>query len=382
MPAARSRDLTLAIASIGAVAVTAIAAGLLVPPQERFPQGSSYSTAPDGSAAAYRTLEALGYRVRRSIDPMTAIPDTPGSTLLVYAEPIEAASEQDRRAVRAYVAKGGTVLVTGCAGISFFVRNASGDGSPVGDARPYQAAILSPLTIGAPSITIASGCGGADLGSEFSPLYLAGGIAGAVYGHIGAGTAMWWTSATPLTNAAIRDEHNFALLLNAAGAPGRTVIWDEYYHGQRRSLWSYTAGTPLRWGLAQVVLVLAIAAAAYARRRVPVRRRYVDPRTSPLEFVETMASLYGRAPSAAAAVAVAHARFRRLLLAVTGQTTGAGDETLAAAAASRLGVSSDDLTALLESARGAASDSSTTADTALPLVRRIQTLAAEIRTGG
>lgn len=382
MPAPRSRDLTLAIVSIGAIAVTAIAVGLLVPPQQQFPPGSSYSTARDGSAAAYQTLEALGYRVRRSTDALPSIADAPDSSLLVYAQPLEAASEQDRRALRAYVAAGGTVLVTGCTGASFFVRKASDDESPVGAPQPYHAALLSPLTIGAPSITMTTGCGGTDLGSDFSPLYVAGGIAGAVYRRIGRGTVIWWTSATPVTNAAIADDHNLALLLNIAGAPGRTVIWDEYYHGQRRSLWSYTARTPLRWALVQVALVLAIAAAAYARRRVPVRARHVDPRTSPLDFVETMASLYGRAPSAAAAVGVAAARLRRLLLAATGQTPAVGDEALAAAAASRVGASPHDLGMLLESAHAAASDASTTPEIALPLVRRIQTVAADLRTGG
>ncbi|MGH9408539.1 MAG: DUF4350 domain-containing protein [Vicinamibacterales bacterium] len=382
MSAARSRDLTIAIAGAAAVAVAAIGAALVVPPRDAFPPGSSYSTAADGTAAAFRTLSALGYRVRASPDPIPEISETPRSTLLVLAEPVEQPSEQDRRALRAFAARGGTVIATGCAGAMFFSAASAGHESDSVNLSTYRAAARSPLTIDAPEITMENACDGAKPGAGFQPLYMNGKSVGVELRRIGDGAAMWWASATPITNARISDAGNFDLLLNAAGAPGRTVLWDEYYHGQRRSLWSYTAGTPLRWGVAQVALVLALAAAAYARRREPVRARVVEPRNSPLEFVDTMASLYARASCASDAVAVAYARVRRLLLAATGQAATATNVLLAAAAGPRVGVSPDEIATLLEAARTAAFDSALPPDAALPLVQRMQTLAAAIQTGG
>ena len=154
------------------------------------------------------------------------------------------------------------------------------------------------------------------------------------------------------------------------------------YHGQRRSVWAYTTGTPLGWVMAQVALVLAVAAATYARRRAPIRARVVESRTSPLEFVDTIASLYARAGSARDAVAVVYARVRRLLLAATGQEGNASHASLAAAAALRAGMAPDEIASLLDEARAASSGVFLPPDAALALVRRVQRLAAAIQTGG
>ncbi|HEY3885049.1 MAG TPA: DUF4350 domain-containing protein [Vicinamibacterales bacterium] len=364
------------------VAAVAIGAALVVPPHDAFLPGSSYSTAPDGAAAAFRTLSALGYRVRASLDPIPEISETPRATLLVLAEPAEQPSEQDRRALRAFTARGGTVIATGCAGARFFSAASPNHETDSVTLSTYHAVAHSPLTVHAREITMENACEAAKPGAGFLPLYANGPTAGVELRRIGDGVAMWWASATPMTNARISDAGNLDLLLNAAGAPARTVLWDEFYHGQRRSLWSYTAGTPLRWGVAQVALALALAAAAYARRREPVRDRVVEPRSSPLEFVDTMASLYTRGSRAGDAVAVAYARVRRLLLAATGQAATATNVLLAAAAGPLVGVSPDEIATLLEAARTAASDSALPPDAALPLVQRMQLLAAAIQTGG
>jgi hypothetical protein len=121
-----------------------------------------------------------------------------------------------------------------------------------------------------------------------------------------------------------------------------------------------------------------MAAAMFSRRRLPVRQRFVESRTSPLEFVETMAALYARAPSARAATAQVRARLRRLLLEATGLSPAVTDARLAAAAAARVSVQPDDLRGLLEAAASAGSDSSTSAEAALPLVRKMQAVAAAL----
>ena len=94
-----------------------------------------------------------------------------------------------------------------------------------------------------------------------------------------------------------------------------------------------------------------------------------------------MAALYARASSAAAAVALARARLRRRLLELTGLRPDATDARLAAAASARTRIPPDELRLVLEAAGRAGSDSSTTPEAALPLVRQLQTLAVTLHGG-
>jgi hypothetical protein len=383
MPAPRSRDLTIVLAGGAVIVALAVAVAIVLPPgNDSLPEGSSYSVSGAGSAAAYRTLDTLGYHLRRSVEPLTSLNVAPASTLLVLIQPIEAASTQDRRALQQFVAAGGTVLATGCGGASFLTGRDQPSDNPFVPANTYRAVRTSPLSEGAPAIRMALECDTQALASEFQPLYAADKVAAVRIDRVGKGLIAWWAGSTPITNAAIDEEGHLDLLLNLAGAPGRTIVWDEFYHGQRRSLWSYTSRTPLRWAFAQAALVLIVAASIYARRRAPIRGRYVEPRTSPLEFVDTMAGLYARAPTASAAVALARTRLRRRMIAVTGLSADATDAHLAAAAAPRLRRSTAELQTMLETADRAGHDSATTPEAALPLVRALQTIAATIPAGG
>ena len=109
---------------------------------------------------------------------------------------------------------------------------------------------------------------------------------------------MWWASSAPLANGAIGRPQHVELLVNTLGPPGaRTILWDEFYHGHTRSFWSYLAATPFasrhrcrpcgdrrRWRSSPT-----------PGAGVRSARRVVEPRTSPLEFVDTMGGLYERA---------------------------------------------------------------------------------------
>ncbi len=64
----------------------------------------------------------------------------------------------------------------------------------------------------------------------------------------------------------------------------------------------------------------------------------VEPRTSPLEFIDTMGGLYERARASAAAVATVYAHVRRRLLTALGLPLNTGDERLVAVAADASGV--------------------------------------------
>lgn len=380
MPPTRSHELTLAAAGVAAAVILAIGGVLLAPPaDEGLPAGSSFSRAPSGSAAAFLTLQSLGYAVERSFEPLPSLSGTPASMVLVLADPSEPASNQDRRALQEFVAAGGTVLVTGCTGATFLSSSASvGVGLPAAPPRSYPSRFPSPLSAGAPAISMTSGCVSPAPGERYLPLYGDGDDDVVLFARVGRGLAMWWSGTTPIENRAIGEAGHLDLLLNVAGPRHRRIVWDEFYHGQRRSLWSYVSRTPLRWAVAQFALVAIVGGAMLARRRLPIRERLVDVRASPLEFVESMAALYARVPSSAAAVALARVRLRRLLLELTGLSTGTTDARLAASASARLPNAPDDLHAVLEAADRAGTDPSTPAETALPLVQRMQTIAATI----
>jgi hypothetical protein len=183
---------------------------------------------------------------------------------------------------------------------------------------------------------------------------------------------IYWASALPATNAAIDEPGHVELLVNAIGPPlDRRVLWDEHYHGHRRSAWSYASGTPLPAALAQLGVIGLAAVLTVSFRRRPLRAVPDPPRTAPLEFVDTMGGLYERAGAATTAVAVALARLRRRLIAVSGLPADADDASLSRHAAARAGLSPESLAALLARARAATSGPLSGA-AAVPVVRALQ----------
>jgi len=383
VPLIRSREVAFAVAGLSFVAVLSAATTILSPPvSESLPPGSSLSKGPAGSAAAYRTLQALGYDVRRSFEPMASLQVIPASTVVILANPQRLASVGDRRALQSMISAGATVLATGCFAGSFY-----SDGPPVAGpeeaAQSFSSLRPSPLAAGAQTISMKGGCLRPDLSSRFLPLYGAGDTSVVGVWRMGNGAAIWWAGNTPLENSAVDRSGHLELLLNAAGAPGKTILWDEFYHGQQRSLYSYARHTPLPWLFAQLALVGVVAAAMYARRQTPVFERTPEPRVSPLEFVETMGGLYARADTAADAVATARARLKRLIADATGMTTAAGNDLLAAGAAARLRVDATELAAVLAAADDGSRHGAIVPAEALSLVRRMQTIAASVdRAGG
>src|SRR5204863_1076921 len=134
------------------------------------------------------------------------------------------------------------------------------------------------------------------------------------------------------------------LLVDAIGPPlDRRVLWDEHYHGHRRSAWSYASGTPLPAALAQLGVIGLAAVVTVSFRRRPLRAVPDPPRTAPLEFVDTMGGLYQRAGASATAVSVALAHLRRRLTTVAGVPADADDARLAGAGAPHAGLSPEAL---------------------------------------
>ena len=129
--------------------------------------------------------------------------------------------------------------------------------------------------------------------------------------RMGAGEILWWAGATPLTNAGLSRAGNLRLFLNTvSNAAPLTVYWDEYFHGQRASLWSYFEGTPVPWGILQAFVIALAVLFTYSRRSGPIVKPAPVSRLSPLEFVDTVGSLYQSARAGSVAVAVSYRRLR------------------------------------------------------------------------
>jgi hypothetical protein len=167
---------------------------------------------------------------------------------------------------------------------------------------------------------------------------------------------IWWASADPLSNDGLSTTGHLELFLNTIGTLGdRQVLWDEYYHGHSRSFASYVVGTPIAWAAVQLGAIACIALFTYARRRGPVRSSTSQPRSSPLEFIDTMGELYGRARAGRAAMGSAARRLRRMLTDRTGLPPTKSDEDLVNGLVARYGIDRDQLATPLARWRRAAS---------------------------
>jgi hypothetical protein len=299
----------------------------------------------------------------------------PASTTIILASPGSRPSTQDRRALQRFVEQGGIVVATG-AGLGFLPHSAQAAPADVGDLlvdrRRYRPLAPGPLTRDTAIVHMAPE-GAAPLErAPYTPIFVDGEAIGVLAARIGRGRVVWWSGSTPLLNTGIEEAGHLELLLNALGPPAaRRILWDEHYHGQARSLWSYLAATPLPFGLAQVAMLAAAALVTFSRRRGAITAVAIEPRASALEFVDAMAALYRKADAASSVVEVAAARLRRLL-GSTAQLPGtATDAQLVTATAARCGLDTTELASLLADARRGATSTLSSAE-ALPLVQRLQ----------
>jgi hypothetical protein len=243
-----------------------------------------------------------------------------------------------------------------------------------GEIHDFPASLPTPLSAQADKVS-ARVVPVSDLDDSFMTVFGSTRQPAVVTARLGGGRIVWCLDDTPVTNIGLPRASNVRFLANAAGTPGtRRILWDEHYHGQRRSMWSYFAGTPLPWAGAQLLLAAIVAFAAVARRRAPVRARFVESRTSPLEFVDTMAALYERAGAERAAVEGARAQLRRRLVAASTLPHTTPDVVLAQAAAWRLGLDEERLTAALRSTAELLRRGVQRAGDAVPVVAELQEL--------
>jgi hypothetical protein len=299
---------------------------------------SSYSPAWEGTKGAYLLLGQLGYRVERWEKSAAEIPEPAGNTVLVLADPTIPPTSEDRIAIRHFLESGGRVLATGPTAASFLP-----DATPFPRVAPWKKPktfaplIPSPLARGVGQISLMSAKAWHPATPSHVVVFGDKQTAAVVSWPFGRGQVIWWAAVTPLTNGGIRDADNLGLLLNSLGPAGTKVLWDEYVHGVRASLWSFFAPTPVPWILLQFGLVFLALLFTFSRRLGPARMPAVASRLSPLEFVETLGDLYYTAHAGSAAVGIAYGRLRFLLARQLGLPQGAGAREISRSASERLG---------------------------------------------
>ncbi|MGB8537763.1 MAG: DUF4350 domain-containing protein [Acidobacteriaceae bacterium] len=309
------RDKTLLLSCAALVAILILLLALFSPGQNNEDlTPSSYSTAPHGAKAAFELLRQSGYRVERQSDSLTQIEDRVDEhTTVVFADPFLANVNASREAVKALLDKGARIVVTGYAGGLLAPGNAveanrfpqsecNADGNGFGPLAGSGMVRMTP----------------SGRWKQSNPLhqvaYSCQGDAVAVTYKAGKGTVIWWAGALPLENSGLQQADNLVFFLNSIGPPATThVFWDESLHGDSPSLLSYARGTPLDWIGWQLVLVVAFLLWSYARRSGPLRPDPVVPRTTQIEFVHSLGSLYQAAGANQVAVSGAYRHFRQQL---------------------------------------------------------------------
>lgn len=318
LPSLDRRDRNALLLCLGLV-MAMIVAIVIFSPRERdeSPVPSSYGVGTHGAKAAYLLLVRSGYRVERWEQPLANLANTEVNehTVLVLAEPFFTQIKQARVAIRNVLAHGGRVLTTGDGG-SYLVpdgraaSNASEIASTVCHATPEgfdglassgEVDIESPVVWSTPQ-------------PRQRVQYRCGNKPVVVTYPVDKGEVVWWASSTPLENASILRAGNLDLLLNSLGPPaGTRIIWDESLHGDVRTAWSYTSGTPMRLLWAQLAIVGSLMLFSLSRRSGPLRVFAAVPRSTPVEFVESLGALYDKAGASNTAVVIAYERFRHQL---------------------------------------------------------------------
>jgi len=217
---------------------------------------------------------------------------------------------------------------------------------------------------------------------EYSPAY-------ALYGDedqtrvvkypYGRGEVLWWASATPLTNAGLKEKGNLEFFLACVAASKNGILWDEYIHGYRETLALSIAHSPVKWLMLQLGLLALAVLATFSRRSGPVCQPATDVRLSPLEFVQTLGGLYEHAATASVAVDICYQRFRYWLTRRLGLAFNVSINDLETAVRERWSLSDDHFAAILRRCESAKTDPYLQGPEALHLVQELDQYAIRLR---
>ncbi len=381
-----SGDQKLLLSLGGAILVLIVLIAVLSPQPAQDRRPSTYNAGDAGVKAAYLTLQRLGRTTLRWTQPLAELDAAQAQhTTLVLADPVFDGTEREEIAaeVNDFLEHGGRVLATGASGALLLPHGATAQPgtlrSPLCTTTPEGPGVLAR----AGHVEMAEPVKWAGEGPLFRVEQRCGTDAVVVRYPVGKGEAVWWASATPMENSELKQDADLRLLLASLDgddvAP-RAVVFDETLHGVTRSLWDAAKGLPLRWLALQTAVLVLLLVLSVSRRRGPVRSPVLLPRSSPVEFAESMGDLYEKAGATSAATDAAKRRLLQVLTREAGvgqAAVQAGPAAIAEELQARLGGDWDVLAAHLEAAEGA--KSGTTPRTALALVRALSEDAESVR---
>jgi hypothetical protein len=313
---------------------------------------TTYSTASEGAKASFLLLQETGYRVERWQHSPTAL-KADAHTVLILADPAIIPNQKQKAALEQFISGGGRVITTGLFGARFLPEDSSEyNPMPKNPWSEFKALVPSAITRAAPTIKLAP------------VARWSGGSGIALYGNReqtvvvryprGRGDAIWLASATPFTNAGIKESGNLEFFLAAIGDKQQTrVLFDEYVHGYGDSD-TPAKSHPLMIALVAQSVVLALAALlTFSRRSGPIRPMPAESRLAPLEFVETLGGLYQQAHAASVAVDVYYQRFQYWITRRLGIGKNATPEDLDRAVRERWHLKDDEFLSTLQAAASA-----------------------------
>jgi hypothetical protein len=339
---------------------------------------STYSAGPGGARAAYLLLQDLHYKVSRWERSPTELSSDSEDAVLILADPIETPTKEEIEALRKFVEDRGQVIFTGARLKSFFLKAKVDTEIPTAEWKTFSADVPSNYTVGAPKIAFQTGTTWQTPEASQLPLYGETRSPVVVSWRMGSGRILWWAAATPLTNSGILRESNLNFFLDAMSVPppGEEstvhIYWDEYFHGERTSLWSYARKTPVAWGVVQIAVLSLLVVFTFGRRSGPIVLPPVISRLAPLEFVDTLGGLYERARAEPAVVGFVYQRFRATLSRQLRIASTVSDTELADAVEARLGWKESDLKTTLARALVASRARKVAPEEALGLVRNLE----------
>ncbi len=355
------------------------------PPDEGEGEGipTTYSNAKVGTQAAYLLLRELGYRSERWEKSPTELPRNAVGEILILARPADFPDEKERDALLAFVRSGGWIVYAGDFPFRFLETGAVAAPSITRTSsltpETFPAIAPSPFTLSAPKITMNANDRWVTSDGAQVPLYGEPEEPVVVTWRLEKGRILWWAEPTPVTNSGISRDGNLPFFLACIQAvrPGAspsdtTVLWDEYFHGYRGSLWDYFEKTPVPWAIFQLALVAAFVLLAFGRRSGPLYAPVAASRLSPLEFVDTLGDLYRRASAGSAAVRVAYQRFRTQLVRRLALAPAISNMQLDAAVRERLSWKQPGLMETLQRAEKAGRERDVPSSDALKIVQALE----------
>ncbi|HXP82892.1 MAG TPA: DUF4350 domain-containing protein [Verrucomicrobiae bacterium] len=371
----------------GAILLLLIVATVVLAPASDEEEGpgtpTTYSTANGGAQAAYLLLRELGYRSERWEKSPLDLPADAEGKILILAGPIDLPDKKERDSLLGFVRAGGWIIYSGNVPFLFVETGAVAPPSltPASSVPrdTFPAIAPSPFTQGASKITMNASYRWVASDGAQVPLYGEPEEPVVVTWRLEKGRVLWWDAPTPITNSGISMDGNLPFFLGCIQAvrpgasPGETtVLWDEYFHGYRGSLWDYFEVTPVPWAILQLALVAVFVLLAFGRRSGPIYAPAAVSRLSPLEFVDTLGDLYRRASAGSAAVRVAYQRFRTQLVRRLALAPSISNMQLDAAVRERLGWRQPGFIDTLQRAEKAARESDVPGSDALKIVQALE----------